>query len=416
MSEISTTKLLSRTARILASLSVLSLSLIAGGSSYSRFGVGDLMRYGGSRVDAMGGAGIALSNDGFLNLLNPAGLSRISFTRFAGGYEYSRFNSTDATGSGEFAQGGFKGLAFAFPISRNDGITLLMEASPYSNVSYSTQVKDSILTQDFYGTGGLSQIALGTSYRPFHNFSLGVRMNYVYGRIRQVGTFTFADPTFTNSEIQRSDFYSGFHMTFGAILDSVGSFVNSPALEPLSVGLVLSTPGTFSIERESILNTSESTDTTARATGSADLPMAGGIGLSYLFAGRYYVTADVHYQQWSDAKLYNTTMPDIRNSIRYGIGFESLPQRETDSFWRRVAYRLGFSYCQTSYAFNGTPINEVFVTGGLGLPIGPEARLDIGLHVGSRGTTTNGLQKDTIVRLSLSLSASEVWFMSVEDE
>jgi hypothetical protein len=416
MSELSVKRLLYRGVLIVGTFCALTMSLVAGGSSYSRFGVGDLKRYGGSRIDAMGGTGIALSNDGFLNLLNPAGLSRISFTRFAGGYEYSRFSSTDASGTGEFAEGGFKGLAFGIPISRNDGITLLMEASPYSTVSYATQLKDSTLTQDFYGTGGLSQLALGTSVRPFQNFSLGIRMNYVYGRIRQVGNFTFTDPTFTNSEIQRSDFYSGFHMTFGAILDSVGSLLNSSALEPLSIGIVFSTPGTFSVERESILNTAESTDTTARATGNADLPMAGGVGLSYLFAGRYYVTADVQYQRWADAKLYNAAMPDIRNSIRYGIGFESLPQRETDSFWRRVAYRLGFSYCQTSLAFNGTAINETFVTGGLGLPIGPDARLDIGLHVGSRGTTTNGLQKDTIVRLSLSLSASEVWFMNIEDE
>lgn len=401
---------------VLSALAVLSLPLIAGGSSYSRFGVGDLVRYGGSRIDAMGGAGIALTGDGFLNLLNPAGISRISYTRFAGGFEYANFNSTDATSSGRYARGGFKGVAFGIPISRNDGISLLLEASPYSSVGYATRVGDTVLTQDFYGTGGLSLMAIGASYSPVKNLALGLRMNYVYGRIRQVGSFSFADPTFLNSEIQRSDFYSGYNVTFGAIYDSIGSVINSKALEPLAIGFVLSTPSTFSIERQSILTTSQATDTTAIGSGNADLPIAYGLGLSYLFSSRYFVTADVQYQQWANAKIFGGTMPDIRNSIRYGIGFESLPQRETESFWKRVAYRLGFSYAQTSYSLNATAVNEMYATGGLAIPIGPDSRLDIGLQVGTRGTTANGLQKDTIIRLSMSLSASEVWFMNIEDE
>lgn len=401
---------------VLCALAVFSLPLIAGGSSYSRFGVGDLVRYGGSRIDAMGGAGIALTGDGFLNLLNPAGISRISYTRFAGGFEFANFNSTDATGSGRYARGAFKGVAFGIPISREDGVALLLEASPYSNVNYATQVRDTILQQDFYGTGGLSLLAIGTSYSPAKHFTLGLRMNYVYGRIRQVGNFTFSDPTFMNSEIQRSDFYSGYNVTIGALYDSIGTSLNSKALEPLSLGFVLSTPSTFSVERQSILTTSESTDTTAVGSGNADLPIAYGLGLSYLFSGRYFVTADVQYQQWANAKLFGTTMPEIKNSIRYGIGFESLPQRETESFWKRVAYRLGFSYAQTSYSLNATAINELYATGGLAIPVGPDARLDIGLQVGTRGTTANGLQRDTIMKLSLSLSASEIWFMTMEDE
>ena len=58
----------------------------------------------------------------------------------------------------------------------------------------------------------------------------------------------------------------------------------------------------------------------------------------------------------------------------------------------------------------------MFVTGGLGIPIGPEARLDVNLHLGTRGTTSNNLQRDTILRLTVGVSASEVWFMKVEDE
>ena len=90
----------------------------AGGSSYSRYGFGDILRYGDSRIYAMGGTGIALVDDGSINLLNPAGMSRISFTRFSAGFEYNGFSSKDSSGSSFYSTGGFQGLAFAFPISR----------------------------------------------------------------------------------------------------------------------------------------------------------------------------------------------------------------------------------------------------------------------------------------------------------
>ena len=389
---------------------------VAGGSTYSRFGVGDLVRYGGSRLDGMGGAGIALTGDGFLNLLNPAGIGKISHTRFAGGFEYSNFSSTDALGSGRFARGTFKGVAFGIPIDKEYEIALLLEASPYSNVNYATQTQDDVVKQDFYGTGGLSLLSLGASVSPVNKLTLGAKLNYVYGRLRQVGNFTFLDASFTNSEIQRSDFYSGFNFTTGGIYEGLGDLLGSSVLQPLAVGFVFTIPTKLSVNRESVLTTSQSTDTTATNAGQVDLPFSYGAGLSYLIADRYYITADIYHQQWEDAKFFGRTLPEIRNTTRFGVGFESLPQRDLDTFLKRVAYRGGFYYNQTSYVFNGTPINEMFVTGGVGIPIGPDARLDVNLHLGTRGTTSNGLQRDTILRLTVSVSASEAWFMRVEDE
>jgi len=388
----------------------------AGGPIFSRFGVGDLLRYGGSRVDAMGGAGISLIGDGFLNRLNPAGIARISFTRFSAGFEYSNYSSTDANGSGMYARGAFKGLGIGIPISREHGIAVMLETSPYSIVNYATQTSDSLLQQDFYGTGGLTMISVGATYAPLKKLTFGAKMNHVFGRIRQVGNFTFSDPTYLSSEVQRSDYYGGFTFTVGGIFDGFGDLFKSTSLEPLSVGFVLTTPATLSVDRESILSSTQLTDTTLKGSGNVDLPVSFGFGLSYLFASRYVVTGDASFMQWQDAKFFGNTLPQMRNSSRFGVGFEALPQRETDSFLQRIAYRAGIFYNATNYIINGTGINEIFLTGGLGIPIGPDTRLNIGLQAGSRGATTNNLQRDTIFRLSLSVSASEIWFMKVEDE
>ncbi|MCX6133448.1 MAG: hypothetical protein NTU47_06495 [Ignavibacteriales bacterium] len=400
---------------LLASAAVVSQA-VAGGSTYSRFGVGDLVRYGGSRLDGMGGAGIALTGDGFLNLLNPAGIGKIKYTRFAGGYEFMNFSSTDALGNGRFARGAFKGASFGIPIDKEYEIATLIEASPYSTVNYATQTQDSVVQQDFYGTGGLSVLSFGGSVSPVNKLTLGAKLNYIYGRIRQTGNFQFLDASFTNSEIQRSDFYSGFNVVLGGIYEGIGDLLGSSALQPLTLGFILSTPTTLSVNHESVLTSSSSTDTTYAAAGTTDLPIAYGLGLSYSIANRFVFTADVYHQQWQNAKFQGNTLPGFRNTTRIGAGFEALPGGNLESFWKRVAYRGGMYYNATSYVFNGTPINEMFVTGGLGIPIGPEARLDVNLHLGTRGTTSNNLQRDTIVRLTVGVSASEVWFMKVEDE
>jgi len=400
---------------ILVSIGSTSTSF-GGGPIFTRFGVGDLLHFGGSRIDAMGGAGISLIGDGFLNRLNPAGIARISFTRFSAGFEYSGYSSSDANGSGMYARGAFKGLGLAFPISRENGIVMMLEASPYSTVNYATQSRDSLLQQDFYGTGGLSMISIGSTYAPAKRLTFGVKMNHVYGRIRQVGNFTFFDPSYLNSEVHRSDFYGGYTFTIGGIFDGFGNLFNSPSLDPLCVGFVLTTPTTLSVDRESVLSTTESTDTTFRGTGKVDLPVSFGFGLSYLLADRYVVTGDASFMQWQKAQFFGSTIPQMRNSSRFGIGFEALPLRETESFLKRIAYRAGIYYNATNYLINGTGIDEIFLTGGVGVPIGPDTRLNIGLQAGTRGTTTNGLQRDMIFRLSLSVSASEIWFMKVEDE
>ena len=388
----------------------------ASGSSYSRFGLGDLVRYGSSRLDAMGGTGIALLSDGFINRLNPAGLARISRTRISGGFEYSGYFSSDKQGSGSYRRGTFKGLAFAIPIDKDYGITLLLETSPYSNVNYALQRRDTILTQDFFGTGGLSLLSLGGSVSPLNKLSLGLKLSYLFGRIQQVGRFDFVDPTFLDSEILRSEFHSGFNLTVGAIYEGAGDLLNAPSLSPLTLGFVVSTPTKLSVNRESVLTTKESFDTTATSSGKVDIPLALGFGASYLFASRYYLTADVFHQSWESAKFFGSHPVEIRNNTRVGVGFESLPERETETFWRRVAYRAGFYYNSTYYRINNKPIDEWFVTGGVGVPIGADARINIGLHVGFRGAASDNLQRDTIVRLTLSLSASEAWFIKLEEE
>jgi hypothetical protein len=390
----------------------------AGGSSYSRYGFGDILRYGDSRIYAMGGTGIALVDDGSINLLNPAGMSRISFTRFSAGFEYNGFSSKDSSGSSFYSTGGLQGLAFAFPISRENGIVMSIEATPYSKVNYAISssnfdtLSGSIQHQTFYGSGGLSYLGLGLSGSPLNTLHLGGRLNYMYGRTRQYQTSSFDSSYYTSTTFDRTIYYSGFTFTLGAIYEGIDQLLGLPSLHNLSLGLTLTTASSFNANVERIYSEGDTTN----QNGTADIPLSIGLGLSYLHQNRYRFLGDFVFENWGNLKPFALDPVTLRNSYRTSIGFEAIPEKGADTFWKRIFYRAGLAYNSTYYQINGVGINEVLMSGGVGLPMGPESWLNISLQVGMRGTTDNNLQKDIIVRLSVAVSASELWFLKFDEE
>jgi hypothetical protein len=397
---------------------------LAGGSSFSRYGFGDILRYGDSRTYAMSGTGIALVDDRFINILNPAGITRISYTRFSTGFEYNNFLSKDETGSSFYSTGGFQGLAFAFPISRENGMVLSAEFTPYSTVSYGITsssfdtVIQSLKNRTFFGSGGLSNIGLGLSASPLTTLHIGARLNYMYGSTRQYQT-TFFDSTYlTPTTFDRSAFYSGFTFTIGTIYEGIAKLLNVPALSSFTVGLTLTTASSLDADLQRTYPGSSyfSSDSIVTENGTAGLPFSFGIGLSYLHQNRYRFLGDLVTENWASTKYFGSHPPELRNSVRISFGFEALPTKEADTFWKRITYRAGLAYHSTYYQINGVGINEFLVSGGLGLPMGPESQLNMGLQVGVRGSIDNYLQKDTIIRLSLAVSASEIWFLRFDEE
>jgi len=395
-------------------------TLSANGSVYSRFGVGDRSLYGGSRLYAMANTGLSLHGDGFINLLNPAGLAGLTETRISAGFEYLNFSSEDNLGKGTYARGEFQGIAFAFPLSKDDGASLLFEFSPYSSVHYSTERVDTQVgatsNQKLYGSGGLTNYGVGGSYSPWQGMIFGFKFNYLFGGIHQLNNIDFTDPTFTDSELRRFSYHSGVNFTFGGIYHGFAELFDSPSLEHLSLGAVLTTATTMDVREESFHVVDQIEDTLRIGSGSFTLPLSFGVGVSYLFSERYTISGDVQVQDWKPENFSTQQSVNIRRSTRLGIGFEAQPARDANSFSSGIAYRAGIAYHASYIKIGNEPIDELLMSGGLGLPIGFGSRINLGLHVGFRGTTNNNLQKDTIVRLSVSLSAGDTWFLRYEEE
>jgi len=393
------------------------INAFSGGSSYSRYGFGDILRYGDSRIYSMGGTGIALIDNGSINLLNPAGICRINITRFSAGIEYNNFSSKDESGSSSYSTGGFQGLAFAIPISYENGIVMLLDATPYSKVSYAINssgfdpLTGSVQNQTFYGSGGLSYLGLGLSVSPFNTLHLGGRVNYMYGHTRQYQTSSFENSVYNNTIFDRNIYYSGFSFTLGAIYEGLDQLLSLPASHNLSFGLTLRTAGSLNAKADRYY-----TNDTTSQEGTAEIPLSAGLGLSYLYQNRYRFLGDIVFENWGDLRPFELDPAALRNSYRASIGLELIPEKGADTYLKRLFYRAGFMYNSTYYLINGVGINEYCLTGGVGLPMGFESWLNIGVQVGFRGTTDYKLQKDLIIRLSVAVSASELWFLKFDEE
>ncbi len=393
--------------------------LYAGGSSYSRYGIGDLLYFGGNRSYALGGAGLALISSDQVNIYNPAGLTKLLLTNFSSSYENTTISSqTSSYGQSKYNTFGFQTFFVAIPLSIEDGISLSLEYTPYSNIAYAIR-KSGIFDSDqfistFYGSGGLSTVAVGLSYSISNDIHTGLKIHNYFGKNEQYIKTDFENSSFLDFDVEHSFYYNGFGVTFGIIAENIGSLINVPALKPLTLGITCS-PKVQLITDEKSYYPSFDTTVIVR-TGKSELPFSLGIGAAYNINSSYLVVSDFLLQQWGDTKIFGQTNPTFRNSLRFGIGIEKLPERRQISFWRKTSYRIGAYYNSSYYNINGKKIDEYGFTAGLGLPNFLIGKIDIGFQYGIRGTTAYNLQKDTFYRISLGIGVQERWFLQFEEE
>ena len=140
-------------------------SLIASnGSIYSRFGVGEISTFISGRTAGMGGAGLALLTDGYINSSNPAALGRLTRTQYEGDFQYQGFAINDGTAASYLSSGNLQEAMLAFPLSGEYGISFAFGITPFSRTADSVKSSDTQagqeITQSFDGTGGLTSAQL----------------------------------------------------------------------------------------------------------------------------------------------------------------------------------------------------------------------------------------------------------------
>lgn len=408
---------------LVAGLTVFSQTRIS--SPYSRYGLGDLYLKASSRNQAMGGFIIADYSPGYINFRNPASYTSVDSLSFlfdaALRSEFSSLSTLSQSQSNRYAS--LEYLTALFPLNRR--LAASAGLIPYSNVGYRIKhshsdplVGNTLFTSE--GSGGLNAFYVGMGVKIAPWLSVGANASYIFGGISKTRWLSFPDSSFyfnikENNTLNARD-----------ILVS-GGLIATPKLGKyrLNIGITGDIPTALRINADSIAlsymeanDVSEIMDTlykVSNAKGSLNLPLSLGFGISLQNEKKWLIGADLSWQKWTDYAS-NGVSDTLINSLRLSVGGEFTPNninyRLNTSYFRRITYRVGAHYGNSYLEFGGKPLDEYGISFGLGLPLrGTANRLNLTSAYTLRGSTENGLLKQSIFHLSIGVSINERWFV-----
>jgi hypothetical protein len=453
----------------LYSVSALSQSLSS--SPYSRYGLGDLQPAGMAQNFSLGGSGIAWRADtltpSYINVLNPASYAAFRITAIEMGLmsNTTHFQTNDQAFN--LNNTSFSYLAVGVPIKRWWGLSFGI--MPYSTVGYNihtTQVRDTLGLIDYLyqGTGGINKAYVGNGFRLLKekyvqrtgtDLSAGFNANYQFGAINNVRHVFFESPntydTRVDQNIRIHDFAFDFGLQLKFRIDSVKKMRNVSTkvgdstvvvrkrlktdIEDITFGVGLTfappmglsatqdflertyiQPGSYEIIKDTLINNTNQTTI-------AKIPAKYGIGISINRSYHWNILADYTYQQWSGYSFAGEN-GGLANSQLASLGFQFQPALR-GSYFSIVRYRFGLKYNETYVTVADTKLTEMSFTFGAAFPVAISkvkkheydinlyrnySMVNLGVELGQRGTTSNGLIKESYGRIVLGFTINDRWF------
>lgn len=379
-------------------------------SPYSIFGIGELENTGGGRNMGMGGSGIALRSDIFLNSANPASLTSIPQQSLVtdAGINFKFTNLQDQSKSANVLNGNISWASIAFPINRKFAASLSL--NPKSSVGYmiySTKSLDGTTFSypvTYKGEGGLSEASVSLGALITKKFSLGLSGSVIWGNMSKTNVdFPPMGSTITQvNNIHYGGIYfkSGFQyqsklnertvFTIGGIAE-YSSYLNGTSDLVISSGSVVVL---------SALN----------QENQIRLPFKAGMGMALEFKSKYLATFDYNRSDWRTAELnFDSKNLSVNNS--YHLGFEFSPKYDPTRNGQATKYRIGALY-QTGYLnIYGTQISSYAATCGISFPIRKDRNsINLSWEAGRQGTLQNQLILETYFKMNISFNLWELWF------
>jgi len=394
-------------------------------SPYTVFGIGDMTNMSLSNNFAMGDIGIGTPSILHINNVNPAMLTHNLLSVFTLGLAgENRSISNDLTNlSG--GTGGFKYLAFAFPVIFQKWTTSI-GAMPYSTINYNfssripvTGLADTFAAVSFEGIGGLTQVYFSNGYKINEEWSVGLRMSYIFGftraKTRSVLTGDQVSSTQLPTGTLEKTNYNGFNFGWGVSYRKKLSEVKF-----LNLGLIFNVASQLNgnrivrLERDNFGGGSVAGDTLVNnVDGFFNLPGEFGIGVSYEKFNNLLIGLDIKYSAWNENAGFGMDQEEYRGTLTAGIGVEILPDiNHVSNYLSRIRYRVGVSYQQTPNVISGNnTINDFGISFGWSLPVRGVSSLDMAFKFGQRGTTNNNLIKENYFKFVLGATLNDRWFV-----
>ena len=402
----------------------------SGYSPYSIFGVGDLSRQGTAYNRTMGGVGVAMRSNRFINIINPAAVTARDSLAFMADFSLYGDNKV-------FTQNDIKSVNNTFNI--NDCVisfplwstsAMMLGISPFSDTGfgYSFDYTD----PDVIGrTGNISYNAAGSGsiYKLFtaagitfwDRLSLGAEVDFYFGNLTKTFTTSVSDASYNSISGSTSLQASAVGGKFGLQYERpVGD------KSKLILGATYSTGadmgGYYEESRFSVGYAASDTlyykMDTLGVTKHARIASEIGLGVSYRYADKWMLAFDYTRSDWRNSSIENisgfSSSSPFSTSLSeaYRLGFEIVPNRnDIRYYFNKVAYRAGAYYKKENFLLNGKPISSMAVTLGVTLPIYRWYNgLTLGVELGQRGSLSEGMIRERYCSFSIGVNIFDIWF------
>jgi hypothetical protein len=398
-------------------------------SPYSRFGIGTISPPGFERNRAMGGVGLGLRDNNYINYLNPASYSAQDSMSFIFDFGItSHYTYTESSRLNDTYYGAnFDHLSLSFPITKWWAASVGIR--PFSKVGYSIIVEDfdediGFIDYTYSGKGGLNQLFLGTSVQIFDDLSIGANFKYLFGSIdldRSVGFPGKSNYSYTDVESRTivNDFLIELGLQYTHRLGEKSN---------VTLGVIFGNKARVSAENRVVMrntfpgspnNINDSTQISPvfileeySTKGNIVIPVNIGVGLSYRFNDKFLIGVDYYQQDWTNTTFFSSNEP-LTNSNHIHGGAEYIPDREAlRGYHKRIAYRAG-GYFENSYLqLQDEQLKDYGISFGVGLPLrNARSTFNVAFNAGRRGTLENNLIRENYMFLSFSVTLYDFWFM-----
>ncbi|MFA6235525.1 MAG: hypothetical protein WC824_15255 [Bacteroidota bacterium] len=377
-----------------------------GGTVESRYGIGELDLMVTARQRAMGSTAVGLLSATDINPINPAAWSSIEELRLEGGISYERISMTRSDNAVSAAS--IKGFSFVFPLEESMRLRLGSALMPVSRSEYKTvgygTIDGESYSVTYEGAGGVSLFRAGLSAEPLPHVKIGAAYNYYFGNIDQNWELRFDNGAWFPARQMRATSHSGSGFQLGLLYDGI---------QNLSFGISLRTAAALNASRNLVYEYTTSDSTLNGASGTQDLPMAFSAGLSWQMTDELLVATDYSRQDWTDAIMFDRKQTGQGVTYKWAVGAEWYPFKNDleARTLSRTAFRLGFYMQQPYVAIDNNKGTEYFITTGVGFPVFGNNRGDVALEYGWRGSDDQLLGTQNILRLSVSVTVGESWFI-----
>ncbi|MBB6609539.1 hypothetical protein H7F15_00680 [Pontibacter sp. Tf4] len=400
-----------------------------GNAPYSRYGIGEYnYNTGNIRNAGMANTGVGAGNIFQINTANPALLYYNSTTVFELGVAGEVKKLQNATQSQTDGTANLSAVSLAIPIMSQRWTTAL-SLRPYSNVSYDVISRnriseDIVITEQYTGDGGISELSFGHGIRLTKGLTIGGSASYLFGNITKESISTILDSTITDSRtLEVEQVVRSQETKYNALLFKAGANYRSKVTDKLffSAGAVythktdLDADRYASFERRTPLSVQDSLFAVS-TTGKVNLPSSFAAGISIDNGSNFTLAADYLTQKWSDFKDLNNEQKLV-DSYRASVGAEFTPDANSvGNYFERVTYRGGLYYGNTPYQVGGEQLNDKGVTFGATFPFGRSTiydmyQLNTSFGYGMRGTKDNGRVQENYFQFNIGVTVNSRWFI-----